>query len=348
MMLIAVIAPEVMVGFAARQFFTAWWYSKKYDISITHGFFVSMGGFVSRRGHRPITTPEQLRDVAEYLTDLRTVDAKDIKDKSKEDALSKGMALSQGLWFTLQCLARVHQNLPVTELEAATLAFAVVNIFIWILWWNKPLDVQRPILVGPKEDSDTPTGELLHNQENILVPPEEQVLDADATPWQVGFWDGIGGALFGTYDDYAPTLYTSVPSFWSTDDRGQEEIGYSFHIECLVGTVFGAIHCAAWNADFPSTDEMWLWRSCSLTVAAVPVIFMSAMMAVVDVDSTTGKIVLSVVLFILPLIYIIARLFLIILPLIALRSLPPGALTDSFMYMMYILVFVASLSWSTI
>jgi hypothetical protein len=28
MMLIAVIAPEVMVGFAARQFFTAWWYSK--------------------------------------------------------------------------------------------------------------------------------------------------------------------------------------------------------------------------------------------------------------------------------------------------------------------------------
>jgi hypothetical protein len=148
----------------------------------------------------------------------------------------------------------------------------------------------------------------------------------------MGFWDGIGGALFGTYKDYAPTLYTSVPSFWSTDDRGQEEIGYSFPIECLVSTAFGAIHCAAWNADFPSTDEMWMWRSCSLTVAAVPVIFMSAMMAIVadlvDVDSTTGNIVLSVVLFILPLLYIIARLFLIILPLIALRSLPPRTLTD--------------------
>jgi hypothetical protein len=48
----------------------------------------------------------------------------------------------------------------------------------------------------------------------------------------------------------------------------------------------------------------------------------------VDVDSTTGNIVLSVVLFILPLLYIIARLFLIILPLIALRSLPPRTLTD--------------------
>jgi hypothetical protein len=27
-MLAAVIAPELIVGFAARQFFAAWWYSK--------------------------------------------------------------------------------------------------------------------------------------------------------------------------------------------------------------------------------------------------------------------------------------------------------------------------------
>ncbi|KAJ7331328.1 hypothetical protein DFH08DRAFT_651200, partial [Mycena albidolilacea] len=49
------------------------------------------------------------------------------------------VALSQGLWFTTQCLAHVHQGLAVvTELEVATLGFAVVNIFIWSFWWNKP------------------------------------------------------------------------------------------------------------------------------------------------------------------------------------------------------------------
>ncbi|KAJ7114918.1 hypothetical protein C8R44DRAFT_740258 [Mycena epipterygia] len=40
-----------------------------------------------------------------------------------------------------------HQHLPVTELEVATLAFAIVNIFIWSHWWVKPLDVEQPIMV---------------------------------------------------------------------------------------------------------------------------------------------------------------------------------------------------------
>ncbi|KAJ6494193.1 hypothetical protein C8R45DRAFT_824403, partial [Mycena sanguinolenta] len=57
----------------------------------------------------------------------------DIKDKSKGDALFKGVALLQGLRFILQCLARAHQHLAITQLEVATLAFAVVNIFIWWL-----------------------------------------------------------------------------------------------------------------------------------------------------------------------------------------------------------------------
>ncbi|KAJ6582391.1 hypothetical protein B0H19DRAFT_927867, partial [Mycena capillaripes] len=60
-------------------------------------------------------------------------------DKSKGDALSKGLALSQGFWFTTQCLARMHQHLALTELEVATVAFAIVSIFIWLRWWNKPL-----------------------------------------------------------------------------------------------------------------------------------------------------------------------------------------------------------------
>ncbi|KAJ7290508.1 hypothetical protein C8J57DRAFT_994666, partial [Mycena rebaudengoi] len=55
--------------------------------------------------------------------------------------LSKCVALAQGLWYTAHWLARAVQHLPVTELEVATMAFAVANVFIWILWWGKPLDV---------------------------------------------------------------------------------------------------------------------------------------------------------------------------------------------------------------
>ncbi|KAJ7704571.1 hypothetical protein B0H17DRAFT_894713, partial [Mycena rosella] len=143
MMLVEVIAPELMVCFAARQFVTARWFSKKFGVSITHGFFFSMGGFVSRIGH-PIATTKQIEDPIlgpEYLSAITKINIEDIMDKSKGDSLSKGIVLVQGLWFAVQCLARLSQCLPITTLEVTTLAFAVVNIFTWLLWWGKPLDV---------------------------------------------------------------------------------------------------------------------------------------------------------------------------------------------------------------
>ncbi|KAJ7903370.1 hypothetical protein B0H14DRAFT_2328944, partial [Mycena olivaceomarginata] len=145
MMLTAVLAPEVIVAFAARQFLAARRFSIEYKISKTHGFFLSMGGFWLSCHNQ-----EQLDDSPvgpEFLATIRSIDAEDIMDKSKGDALSKGLALAQGLWFCVQYFARIHKHLAVTQLEVATLAFAVVNVFIWALWWGKPLGVQRPIVV---------------------------------------------------------------------------------------------------------------------------------------------------------------------------------------------------------
>ncbi|KAJ7847466.1 hypothetical protein B0H14DRAFT_2357136, partial [Mycena olivaceomarginata] len=192
--------------------------------------------------------------------------------------------------FIMQCLAHICQNVPVTKLEVATSAFAIVNVFIWILWWNKPLDIQWPILVGlkdvdisnnkppddhgPEENLDTPASEHLKNQEVILDLPASEV-DTYADPWHRSFLDGIHGATTGYEDTYNLTSYTSVPSFWATatDDDNQSKVLYSFLLEVLVSTIFGGIHCVAWNMDFPSTKEMWMWRSFSLMVATVPVMW---------------------------------------------------------------------------
>ncbi|KAF7369923.1 hypothetical protein MSAN_00621800 [Mycena sanguinolenta] len=123
----------------------------EFKFSGAQASFVCMGGFGSPTGH-PIATFEQFEDPAhgsEFQMAIQNVNKEDIMNKSKGDALSKGVALLQGLWFIVQCLAHTHQRLVITQLEVATLAFAIVNIFIWLLWWNKPLDVQRPIVVGP-------------------------------------------------------------------------------------------------------------------------------------------------------------------------------------------------------
>ncbi|KAJ7151291.1 hypothetical protein C8R43DRAFT_1067476 [Mycena crocata] len=334
LMLVAIVAPELMVGFAARQFFTARSFAKDFGISKTHGFFICMGGFVSRSRHNPIVTEEQLDEALGFITDIRAEEEEDIKDKSKGDALSKGVALVQGLWFTTQCIARVHQRLPVSELEVTTLAFAVINIFIYVLWWAKPLDVQRPILVGPQ--GEAPTVDLVPDEPNssLLGPSAEKHSEAVAEPWRGTVLDGLVGALYGNYgEDYNPTSYPSVPSFWATASNDiRDRYKHAFLIECLVGAIFGGIHCAAWNVDFPSTEEMWMWRSAALTVAAVPGIVAGVLAArwldSVDDDSAWTVVVAGIPLFLGLVIYPIARLFLIVLPLIALRAPPPGTLTD--------------------
>ncbi|KAJ6477954.1 hypothetical protein DFH09DRAFT_1056463 [Mycena vulgaris] len=350
LMLIAVIAPELMVGFAARQFFAACWYAKEYEVSRTHGFFISMGGFVSRIGHHPVTTSAQLchwnvsvATPTKYLLDIRAVKVEEIEDKSKGDALSKGVALVQILWFMTQCLARVGEKIAVTELEVTTLAFAVVNVSIWILWWNKPLDVQHPIQVGPREVTDTRTGEPLDNQPEVsIVSGGEKGRKGEANckgRFGKGLvealmdsysWWRLVGTLTGSYSswDYKPTSHTSVPSFWSTNDSDKEKFLYSLFIECLAGIIFGALHCMAWNAAFHSTAEMWMWRSCSALVAAIPSGFAMGLALIDLVDYGYDRIIVRIFAgFTIPL-YTIARLLLITLPLIALRAPPPGALTD--------------------
>jgi hypothetical protein len=280
-----------------------------YGVSITHGFFFSMGGFVSRRGRHPITTMEQLEDPLlgpAYISDILDVDAEDLMDRSKADALSKGLALLQGFWFIAQLIARFAQRLPTSELEIATLAYSVVNIFTWLLWWYKPLDVKRPILIGsahahyylhqrnPKDAGPSSPSNSRHGLPAIQFGPSLGSLVGNAEMMPNGpsndrrpHTTGINqqaaearrlnehyrasetffrGPIQGDYTHYLPGASKYVPEFWSSPDVPK----YSEFGAMFVGAVFGAIHCAAWNASFPSTAEMILWRTSAVLVAVYP------------------------------------------------------------------------------
>jgi hypothetical protein len=233
-----------------------------------------MGGFASSTGY-PVAT-KQLEDPVlgpGFLAAIRDVDAEDIMDKSKGDALSKGLALAQGLWFTAQCLARVQQHLAITALEAATLAFAVVNVFIWLLWWGKPLDVQRPIVVGPPK---TDVGVQPTSSNRIAAVPLKPL-------------DRFLGPITGLYAEFDPLSSPSVPSFWALGAISETNNTGSLIAEGMVGIVFGAIHCIAWNSSFPTAEEKWMWRSCALIVAAIP----AAILALFVVNEAVNRVFLS-------------------------------------------------------
>ncbi|KAJ7145176.1 hypothetical protein C8R43DRAFT_953608 [Mycena crocata] len=311
-MLIAAIAPEVLACFAARQYFAAGWFSKKLGVSKMHGFFVSMGGFVSPDGH-PIATKTQLDHPlvgAAYSSAIQAVKVQEILGRSKGDTLSKAIALVQTLWFVAQYLARIHQGLVITEIEVATLGFAMVNVFIWLLWWSKPLDVCLPIVVGPA----------------LEIPPGQ-----DLPRQVVGWWQTCTGIKLRTHSPYDPTSSLSVPAFWSsvTDDRNDSLFFATLLVECIVGIIFGLVHCAAWNIAFPSTQEMSMWRASSLIIAATPAVMIAAFTPLCGLKNNTRFYwFFTVATSIMIPVYIIARLLLIILGFVALRAVPTGAFLD--------------------
>ncbi|KAF9460305.1 hypothetical protein BDZ94DRAFT_1137939, partial [Collybia nuda] len=147
LMLLAIIAPEVIVLWALRQRMVARKVSRDHAVHIIHGFFVSMGGFVQEQASgtgtaRPIASHDIGHTVSARA--IYDVDIEEIEDHSKGDEISKGLALLQTGWFILQCIARARQHLPLTELEIVTLAFAALNVVIRVIWWEKPLDVRYP------------------------------------------------------------------------------------------------------------------------------------------------------------------------------------------------------------
>ncbi|KAJ7059214.1 hypothetical protein C8F01DRAFT_1026520 [Mycena amicta] len=315
LMLVGLLAPELIAGFAARQLMVAWKMSKKYELSLTHGFFFCMGGFVDRAGH-PIVTSEAKQSGTKTLRAIRKTTEAAIKDKSKGDAFSKGIAFFQGLWFVMQCIARTAQHLPLTELEVATLAFAVVNIFTWLLWWGKPLDVRDPLVIEVSPQYNGPL-QRLHRR-------------------PLAWWIRLASLLGLTYgiDDYNPSANHSVPTFWFLSEEDNDALDvvkgtwfFTLIGEFLVAAIFGAIHCIAWHAVFPSIAELWLWRASAVLIAGITLSLGAIIWLDESYDFVPAETYVALFSFSI-LAYIPARLILLVLPFTALRALPLGTFVD--------------------
>jgi len=170
----SVIAPELIIMWALRQWYGARLLKDKYKgklitvpivkeivntitcpdhgWTMTHGHFLQMGGFM-------LYDPEKEKPIRVLLHDefaelLRKEKIKmprtsrmDILDRSKADALSKTIVILQTGWFIAHCIARGVQGLVVTQFELITVSFAALNGFMYFLWWDKPLDVYTTVEV---------------------------------------------------------------------------------------------------------------------------------------------------------------------------------------------------------
>ena len=296
---------------------------------MTHGFFIIMGGFHlfernseemgNDRGisqdDKPLH-PLQASDLVQfdgYSETFIMPTEMEIEDKGKSDWLAKSLVLLQTSWFVMQCIARAVEHLPVTHLEIVTLAYAAMNFVIYVFWWNKPLNVNRPIRVFRKSE---PRETQFQVRESISEARELT-------------WGAIGKGLVtilkfivgGQDNDVNLSLEDRVPRFWAntTDD---ETMITADLIVLGVGVCFGAIHCIAWIFSLPTHTELLIWRISSVAITAVPIyIPLASFLA-----DWMGGIHFAIIL-ILPtgILYIIARVVTLVLAFTSLRGLPPGA-----------------------
>ncbi|KDQ55318.1 hypothetical protein JAAARDRAFT_195720 [Jaapia argillacea MUCL 33604] len=361
LMLMALIAPELVIVWAMKQWFGARRIAKDHSEHVwtkTHGFFTLMGGFMRVRGKMDVPVEVILPNaISSHLKfdEFPPITEAHIQDRSKRDAISKGLVLAQTMWFILQCLGRAIERLPITELETVTLAFTVLNLATYWFWWNKPADVRYPYTIReqPNEHGD----ELLeggneggngaedrHEGRNgfvrIIVRFNSKVrvvflsvrgLARMSQPLQRVFtipYDILAIAFFEPFLRPVPAEGDlQVPTFYAGDLEDREDNLVAW-ISAPIASVFGVIHCFAWSLEFPSHTQQLIWRVSAVTIALAPLLAMGAFQFRKSRSLRCFGLV-NAVFFLLvgatPILYAIARIALLVLAFKSLRSLPPGA-----------------------
>ncbi|KAG7447852.1 uncharacterized protein BT62DRAFT_1075177 [Guyanagaster necrorhizus] len=307
LMIVTIFAPEVITIWALRQYFAARSIRRlSSKMTLTHGFLVSMGVFVYS-DESPVTR-QNLEDDPRLVDLLSEIDKKEIDDRSKGDGLSKGLAILQATWFILQCAARIARNLPITILETVAIGYAVFTVINYWAWWHTPLQAGLP---------------------------SPSILDSRPQHFRL-LSTFFGGDVIEHVA--GPSKEEGAPRLWSGHPNN-DTLFYVVTGGALLGTLFGAVHCAAWRSHFATSIEKNIWRVSSLYIAFIPIPIivttftaekLAAYFGFTERDQDNpwfgGAYRLLWILFYM--VYIVARGFLLLEPFLAMRSLPPGAFVN--------------------
>lgn len=242
------------------------------------------------------TTQAEAETISPMLRKLLLITEAEIADKSKGNNVAKLLTVLQTTWFILQYIERWAAHQTRTQLELMTLAYAILNILIYSLWWNKPLNVNEPFEIADSTKPKAPTRDI-------------------------GLWSSN---LHSSYfeDAFAPLL-SHLNNFG--DDNHLAIIPVTF---VVVGSIFGGMHCFAWDFHFPSRAEEVLWRVSAIYCTIAPLgMFILAVLMFGDF-SDCGVLIsvlatmLGSLVFIVSLGYIVCRAILLVLTFTCLRAEP--------------------------
>ena len=243
--------------------------------------------------------------------------SEDLDDRSKNDWLAKSIILVQTSWFIAQSMGRLAQHLVLTELEIVTLAYTVVNIAIYVVWWKKPYQVKEPVAVYGQ------LPEMTLQQWRVKMKSEENAM-IRAFSYAIGIQD----------DHMDLRCLKGTPAFYSGDtDSNGVIFALSMTLFCIVGALFGAVHFLGWSSSFPTRTLQLLWRISAIGLTGVPIALPATLIGGALVTPTYASKILAIPLAILfispmplfPVFYLFGRVTTLVLAFMTLKTLPPSA-----------------------
>ena len=265
---LAVTAPEMLTLFAVMQWNAANLSVKEMrsigveSWSKIHAFYANAGGFILETPGFP-RFPINATSVY-YLCSVKRIEPpsiteENIWDRSKADFLAKAFAFAQAGWILFQISARAAQHLTITPLELFTAAFIVPSLATAYFWASKPQNVAEPTVIKV----DWTMAELLVTAGDAASEP---YVDTPMDFVEKPVWDGwrrLPSLLY--FGGLTKRPLERIPNDYSPPPPTASEAT----IVWVVSVVHALVHVLGWWFPFPTQLEVIIWRASSLTLLIV-------------------------------------------------------------------------------
>jgi hypothetical protein len=300
-----------------------------------HSHFALVGGFALEQDDFPANfmpdthtrltlTPNALQKLAEVEpTLIPDISEHTIKDKSKADWIAKTLACWQACWFIFQFLGRFFTSMTISLLELNTFLHALCCLVIYLAWWWKPLNIGEPELIKTNTEHTCKIWAWMLMNSKL---GSYRRLELGSSEEQKGFLvhnkdlyrKGTSQLAHHAFDTRGLSLSEEPRS----EDRGQSETQTEdAHLSCLVLMSplaviipFLLIVCAVSQ---PDIDGWYCYRF-------LPLGFLSKTIRTVFSSGLTKAHIATHILFWpLPLLYLAARVYILVECFINISQLPP-------------------------
>lgn len=320
--LLGVFSPEMLVLHAFYEHMIArrdvrWMRAHGHaEWSMTLAFYADMGGFLveeQREDHTVVhDTVRSGYEIHEILFrnhapgKIKCPDLEyDIADRTKADLLFKILTTLQICRFGLGTLVRWVVKLPVAPLETITCAYVLCTLAYYVLWFQKPYNVNERIVV--KIDKTLQRARPV----SAATLPKQKQRGRLMTALKA-MWDKLEPEMNETDRLHGSTyLYQNSPY-----------LTHGSFVAAAASLFVGLAHLACWGVEFPNKNGRILWQYCTVLLVALPLWVFFIILGAAIIQRRWVTVVMNQIALTSIVLYCIARLILLILLGQSFESLP--------------------------